>query len=98
MLRFKASSQLYKVCSTKTKDRHLGLLQSLFLASSTCPPFPRDVTRSPAALAEPVVFPLVTKCKSLPCVILIIDHVVANHVLAVSHINEPKSGLRVQCA
>ena len=39
------------------------------------------MTRSPAALTEPVVFPFVTKCKSLPCVILIIDHVIVNHVL-----------------
>ena len=39
------------------------------------------MTRSPAALTEPVVFPLVTKCKPLPCVILIVDHVIVNHVL-----------------
>ena len=53
------------------------------------------MTRSPAALTEPVVYPFVTKCKSLPCVIFIVDHVIVNHVLAVSHINEPKSGIRV---
>ena len=56
------------------------------------------MTRSPAALTEPVVYPLVTKCKLLPCVIFIVVHVIVNHVLAVSHTNEPKSGIRVQCA
>src|SRR6202453_1654009 len=64
----------------KTKDSHLGLLQfTVLVFSLVC--FPRVVTRSPAALTVPVVLPLITKCKSLPCVILIIDHVFVNHVL-----------------
>ena len=55
------------------------------------------MTRSPVALTVPVVFPLVTKCKLLPCVILIVDHVIASRV-AVSHTTRPKSGKHVQCA
>src|SRR6202453_3064187 len=71
---------MYISLSTKTMDRYPGLLQFTVLVSSLVR-FPRVVTRSPAALTVPVVFPLVTKCKSLPCVILIIDHVLVNHVL-----------------
>src|ERR1700677_411477 len=56
------------------------------------------MTRSPAALTVPVVFPLMTKCKSLPCVIYIIDHVIRDHVLLSATPNRPKSGKCVQCA
>src|ERR1700677_4533502 len=87
---------MYISFSTKTRDRYPGLLQSLvscFLSSIPC-----VVTRSPAALTVPVVFPLVTKCKSLPCVIYIIDHMIQDHVLLSATSYEPKSGKRVQCA
>src|ERR1700677_4466600 len=63
----------------KTMDRYPGLLQ--FTVSCLLSSIPRIVTRSPAALTEPVVYPFVTKCKSLPCVILIVDHVIVYHVL-----------------
>src|ERR1700677_5068997 len=87
---------MYISLSTKTRDHYPGLLKSLrsLLLSS----IPRVVTRSPAALTAPVVFPLVTKCKSLPCVIHIIDHVIQDHVLLSATSHRPKSGKRVQCA
>src|ERR1700677_4176637 len=75
MLRFKASFYLYKYWGTKTRDCYPGLLQSL--VSCLLSSIPRIVTRSPAALTVPVLLPLVTKSKSLPCVILIIDHVIS---------------------
>ena len=54
---------------------------SLFFASSLVCYLSRVDEQIPAALTVPVVFPFLTKCKSLPCVILIIDHVIVNHVL-----------------
>src|SRR6202453_894109 len=87
---------MYISFSTKTMDCYPGLLQ--FTVSCLLSSILRVVTRSPAALTEPVVFPLVTKCKSLPCVILIIDHVIASHVLLSATLYEPKSGKHVQCA
>src|ERR1700677_2799370 len=96
MLCFKASFYLYISHSTKTRDRHPGLLQSLFPAFSlVCFSSCRD--QIPCCLNCASGIPLVTKCKSLPCVILILDHVIISHVLLSAAPSRPKSGKRVQC-
>src|ERR1700677_5285002 len=95
-LRFKASVYMYINCSTKTMDRHPGLLQFTCLLSFSC--FPRVVTRSPAALTVPVVYSSRDQVPSTPCVIFIADYVIVYHVLLSATPTRPKSGKRVQSA
>src|SRR6202453_737880 len=75
----------------------LVFFNHLFLVSSfVCFSSRRD--QIPCCLNCTSGIPLVTKCKSLPCVILILDHVIASHVLLSATPSRPKSGKHVQCA
>ena len=66
-LRFKPSAYLYLRTSSKTKDRHLGLLQSLLLSNSSL------IIRSPRGLVsaaitrEPSAFTPCARVKKCPC-------------------------------
>src|ERR1700677_195027 len=82
---------MYISFSTKTRDRHPGLLQFTCLLFFSC--LPCVVTRSPAALTVPVVYSSRDQVPSTPCVIFIADH-----VLLSATPTRPKSGKRVQCA
>ena len=67
-LRFKPSAYLYLKTSSKTKDRHLGLLQSLLNPnSSSITPLPTKPCQYLLLQGEPSVFTPCARIKKCPC-------------------------------
>src|ERR1700677_5054059 len=97
MLRFQASFSCIKAVVRRPEISILVFFNHLFLDSSfVC--FSSCHDQIPCCLNCPSGIPLVTKCKSLPCVIHIVNHVIQDHVLLSATLHRPKSGKRVQCA
>ena len=68
-LRFKPSVYLYLRTSSKTKDRHLGLFQSLLSSknSSSFIRLPRGLVKCSLLQGEPSVFTPCARIKKCPC-------------------------------